>query len=176
MQSGFPQGGMMTSMRSGVAEQNPNMYGNPTSQMGSAIYGNQMGSSIQPIQQFQQTQLPQTSTLYEQQTVILPQNPNSSQIIDPRATVFNPLAQPPPQMLISGGGPQDPLIFNSYNPQLNPGMLASQQGMAAGNVTIVGGTPSTINQAFGTRRMPIFKSGCPNLNWFSILDGENKPS
>lgn len=76
-------------------------------------------------------------------------------------------------MLVSGRGsvPQDPLMFNSYNQNINQNMLTSQQGLAVGNLTIVNGTPSTINQAFGTRRMPIFKSGCPNLNWFSILDG-----
>ena len=67
---------------------------------------------------------------------------------------------------------QDPLMFDTYNPEPN----YQQQGIPGGNVSVMGATPSAINQMFGTRRMPIFKSGCPNLNWFSILDGKNKPS
>lgn len=80
----------------------------------------------------------------------------------------------PSQAIIPGG--MGTSIMDPYAMDPNTHIMRSQTGLQAGNLTIAGGTPSTINQAFGTRRMPIFKFGCPNLNWFSILDGNGKPS
>jgi hypothetical protein len=88
-------------------------------------------------------------------------------------TAFNPIQQFPDPIM--AGGMQNSILNGFPTDPYNP-IMTSQRGIQGGNITIAGGTPSTINQAFGTRRMPIFKLGCPNHNWFSILDGDDKPS
>lgn len=155
LQVGIMQSGMMDSQRrGGFQDANSN------------IFANQAASGFQQFQPQPGSIIVQEQTIYQNQGM-----PTPSQIVDHQSTFFNP--RPPSQQMLTSqrSAQQDPLMFNTYNPQTNPTMRTSQLGPGAGNLTIVGGTPSTINQAFGSRRMPIFKSGCPNLNWFSILDG-----